>query len=80
MIEYPIRDDAYTSTKRSVNVTLPGLRRERERQLLLQKELADRVGIPRQTLSRIENGRPARLEMARRIAAALGVEVQDLMR
>jgi transcriptional regulator with XRE-family HTH domain len=63
-----------------VNVKLPGLKRERERRLILQKELASQSGTPAQTISRIENGRPARLETARRIAQALDVSLDELLR
>ena len=59
---------------------LPGLRRVREAALLTQAELAERVGVQRVTISRIETGATrARISTVRRIATALGVPAADLM-
>jgi transcriptional regulator with XRE-family HTH domain len=61
---------------------LPGLRRERERRLMLQSELAEKTGyhVSVETISRLEMGRAARLSTARKLADALGVTVEDLSR
>lgn len=46
---------------------------------MTQKELADRVGVTRQTIIAIEQGRYSpSLEMAFRIAHALGVSLDDV--
>jgi transcriptional regulator with XRE-family HTH domain len=56
------------------------LREVRERRFVTQAELADRTGIARATLSRLENGeqRP-RISTVRKIADALGVQPEDLV-
>lgn len=61
-------------------VKLTRLRALRERKVLTQQELADKAGITRATLSRLEAGAenpyPSTI---RKLAAALGVEPQALM-
>jgi transcriptional regulator with XRE-family HTH domain len=59
---------------------LPRLKALRERRALSQAELAEKAGITRATLSRLEGGaeRPYPSTI-RKIAAALGVEPGDLM-
>ena len=52
---------------------LPGLRRCRIAAGLSQDELARRARVARETLSKIEHGRPARQETVRRLAAGLSV-------
>lgn len=55
------------------------VRRRRVLAELTQKELADRVGVTRQTILSIEKGRyRPTVELALRLAAALGVSVEDL--
>jgi transcriptional regulator with XRE-family HTH domain len=56
------------------------LREVRERLLVTQDELAERTGISRATLSRLENGlqRP-RISTVRKLAAALGVDASELI-
>lgn len=56
------------------------LREVRERKLVTQEELADRSGMTRANISRLENGlqRP-RISTARKLAAALGVEPEELI-
>jgi len=61
-------------------VKLTRLRALRERKVLTQQELAEKAGITRATLSRLEAGAenpyPSTI---RKLAAALGVEPQVLM-
>ncbi len=56
------------------------LREVRERKLVTQEELAERSGVTRANISRLENGlqRP-RIGTARRLAAALGVTADELI-
>ena len=52
----------------------------REERRLLQRELADRVGIPVRTLGRSERGEvDLRLSTLRKIAQALGVAMRGLL-
>jgi transcriptional regulator with XRE-family HTH domain len=52
---------------------MPGLRRWREFAGLTQAQLAARTAIARETISSMENGRRARVEVVRRVAVALAV-------
>jgi len=56
------------------------LRELRERKFLTQDELAERTGMTRANISRLENGlqRP-RISTVRKLATALGVEPDDLI-
>ena len=47
---------------------------------LTQRELAVRAGVGERTVRNAEAGRPVRLDFARYLAAALGVEVKDVVR
>jgi len=59
---------------------MPGLRRARERALLTQAELAERAGIQRATVNRIETGATAaRFTTVRKLAAALDIDPTELM-
>jgi transcriptional regulator with XRE-family HTH domain len=60
-------------------VKLPGLRRQRELAALTQDELAQRAGIHRVTLARLELGGEAEMRTVRKLAQALGVQPADLM-
>ncbi len=53
----------------------------RERVGLSQEQLAERMGVARQTVSRYETGRSAllRIDLQRQITDALGVTVEDLI-
>lgn len=55
------------------------LREYRERAVLSQDELAEKAGLSRQTVARIEAGKPAMPKNIRKLAAALGVEPAALL-
>lgn len=60
---------------------LPGLASARKKAEMTQGELMEKAGIKsRTTISRIENGHPAEIDTARRLAMALKVSRRDLMR
>lgn len=60
-------------------VKLPGLLRRRLEAALTQKELGERAGVQRFTVTRLENGGEARPSTVRRLARALNCEPRDLM-
>lgn len=63
----------------SVVHVLSGLRDARVAAGLTQQELAERVGVARETVARVEHGgRPARRETARRLARTLGMAMSEL--
>jgi transcriptional regulator with XRE-family HTH domain len=62
------------------SVAIPGLKAARVRKLLTQEQLAETAGLGRSTLARIEAGAPAALRTVRRLAEALGVNPEVLMR
>jgi transcriptional regulator with XRE-family HTH domain len=51
----------------------------RERRLLTQVELAEKAGVSRVAISRIESGGHARISTVRRLAEALNVEPEELI-
>jgi transcriptional regulator with XRE-family HTH domain len=59
--------------------TLPSLRRLRLKRLITQADLAEMTGLTKATLSRIENGQPARISTIRKLSVALRVEPDELM-
>lgn len=56
-----------------VSINGPALRRLRMENLLTQRDLAVKAGVRPETISRVENGKPAAFDTARRLAAALEV-------
>ncbi len=61
-------------------VKLVRLRAVRESRFLTQGELAERSGVSRQTINRIEQGEiEPRFKTIRALAAALGVEPRELV-
>jgi transcriptional regulator with XRE-family HTH domain len=60
-------------------VPVPALRDERIRAALTQEELAERSGVARSTIARIETGDQASVTTVRRLARALRLEAADLM-
>src|SRR5690349_5475828 len=58
---------------------LPNLKSQRERSALSQGELAEKAGMNRLSVSRIEAGRDVHPSTARKLAEALGVPPADLM-
>jgi transcriptional regulator with XRE-family HTH domain len=66
---------------RSRGILLPGLKAIRMREALSQRDLSKLSGISRETIYRIEGARrTAYPRTTRRLAAALGVLPEDLMR
>jgi transcriptional regulator with XRE-family HTH domain len=57
---------------------LPGLKRWRIRRGLTQQQLADRVGARLQYVSRVEQGRGCNRAVAKKMAEALGVDLDEL--
>ena len=57
---------------------LPGLARARVRAYLTQRELAEKAGVSVGTVARVEQGYPASLITAQRLADALGTTVEQL--
>ena len=57
---------------------LPGLQFWRARRGYTQAQLAERIGMRRPTVWRIEAGRPARVRTAHLLATALGVHLSRL--
>lgn len=62
----------------SLDVQLPRLREQRIRRAFSQQELADRSGLSRTTILKLEAGRDAWPQTARKLAKALHVKVTDL--
>ncbi len=68
------------STQALVKVDGQKLQRLRKRRLWLIGDLADRSGVHRNTISKLENGRGgAYPDTIRKLAAALDVEPTELM-
>lgn len=61
-------------------VALPYLRAWRVYRGLMQEELATLAGVTPATISRLENGAPARLGTVAKLATALGLTREELMR
>jgi DNA-binding XRE family transcriptional regulator len=57
---------------------LPGLARARVRAYLTQPQLAEKAGVSKSTVARIEQGYPASAIAAQRLADALGTTVEHL--
>lgn len=55
------------------------LRQIRERRFLTQGELAERVGMSRAAINRIEQGGEARMSTARKLAEVLEVDPEELI-
>lgn len=68
------------TAKERRGIPLPYLRAWREWRGITQDELKDLSGVTVATISHIENGAPARLDTIRRLAEALKIEREDLMR
>lgn len=64
----------------SKGIPLPYLRAWRNSKYLMQKELADKSGVTETTISRLENGEPARIDTIAKLAAALGVSREQLIK
>ena len=64
--------------RRVKGMLLPGLKRWRIRRGLTQQQLADRVGARLQYVSRVEQGRGCNRAVAKKMAEALGVDLDEL--
>jgi transcriptional regulator with XRE-family HTH domain len=59
---------------------LPGLKYERHAAGLTQEELAEKSGVGRDTIQKLETGhRPARPATIKKLAETLGVDARQLM-
>lgn len=61
-----------------MTITMPYLRKVRTRQFIPVVELAERSGLTKMTIWRLERGRPAQMTTVRKLVTALGVEPRDL--
>jgi transcriptional regulator with XRE-family HTH domain len=59
-------------------VQVPRLREWREKRALSQEELADRTGLSRTTIIKLEGGRRAWPSTRRKLAQALRIKPEDL--
>lgn len=66
--------------KHSRDIALPYLRLWRERHYLTQSELGEKAGIAYATISRIENGAGAKMNTIAKLADALGITREQLIR
>ena len=57
---------------------VPRLREQREKRAFSQQELADRSGVSRTTIIKLEGGRGAWPQTVRKLARALKVDPADL--
>jgi DNA-binding XRE family transcriptional regulator len=69
-----------TMPPRRTLVALPGVRYWRIRRMLLQQQLADLAGVNLSTVARIEAGGLAGIATLSKLAKALRVDADDLMR
>lgn len=66
--------------KQQRDIALPYLRQWRERSYLTQTELGEKAGVAYATISRIENGAGAKIQTIRKLADALGITREQLIR
>ena len=69
-----------TMPPRRTLVALPGVRYWRIRRMLLQQQLADKAGVNLSTVARIEGGGLASISTLAKLAEALDVAADDLLR
>ncbi len=62
------------------DITLPYLRFWREKYFLTQTELGKKAGVAYATISRIENGAGAKMNTIAKLATALGITREQLIR
>jgi DNA-binding XRE family transcriptional regulator len=61
----------------SIN-SIQALKKYREDHLISKSELARKAGLSPQTIERVENGGPCRMDTLRKIVVALGIQFEDL--
>ena len=59
-------------------MNVPRLRATRLRRMLTQEELAERAGVSLSTVARMERGKPGRISVIRKLAAALEAQAIEL--
>jgi DNA-binding XRE family transcriptional regulator len=58
--------------------SIQALKKYREDHLISKSELARKAGLSPQTIERVENGGPCRMDTLRKIVVALGIQFEDL--
>ena len=71
-------DGGVKQDSRVIGLKLPRLKQWRMRRDLTQQQLADRVGVRLQYISRVEQGRGCNRAVAEKIAETLEVDLQEL--
>ena len=67
-----------SKARSSDDVQVPRLREQRIKRAFSQQELADRSGLSRTTIIKLEGGREAWPQTVRKLAKALQIKVTDL--
>ena len=76
----PAPDTIGRQVPRATVAAVPGLLHWRVERAMTQAELAEKSGIDRTTIARLERGASAKMETIRRLADALDVEPGQLLR
>jgi predicted transcriptional regulator len=58
--------------------SIQDLKKYREDHLISKSELARKAGLSPQTIERVENGGPCRMDTLRKIVVALGIQFEEL--
>lgn len=66
------------SVRRNIAAGENAIRAIRRHRFMTQKDLSDAAGLGANHISRIENGAQFNMRTARRLAAALGVRIDDI--
>lgn len=76
--EYPERPINRNPGPTSISVEVPGFKRVTEG--LGVREITRKTGVRHETQTRIKEGKPVKPEVVRRLAAGLGVDIDELLR